>query len=103
MGAAFFSYLVGIWPITSCWNIDANISCELNLSYHYIANSATDVLTDIATFGLPTANDKATLHEWYPKALVVEALGAIHKLTTSFVPLTPALSSSRPLLMLSRP
>lgn len=51
--AFFFSYLVGIWPISSRWNIDVNISWEINLSYYYIANSATDVLTDIVTLCLP--------------------------------------------------
>jgi hypothetical protein len=44
---------VGIWPISSRWNVDTNISCELNLNYYYIADSVTDVLTDIVILCLP--------------------------------------------------
>jgi hypothetical protein len=51
--AFFFSYLVGIWPISSRWNINANISWEIDLNYYYIANSATDVLMDLITLCLP--------------------------------------------------
>ena len=51
--AFFFSYLVGIWPISSRWNINANISWEIDLDYYYIANSATDVLMDLITLYLP--------------------------------------------------
>jgi len=52
--AFFFSYLVGIWPISSRWNIsNANASWEIDLDYYYIANSATDVLMDLITLCLP--------------------------------------------------
>jgi hypothetical protein len=51
--AFFFSYLVGIWPISSRWNFDGEISWEIDLTYYYIANSATDVLTDVVTLCLP--------------------------------------------------
>jgi hypothetical protein len=51
--AFFFSYLVGIWPISSRWNFDGEISWAIDLTYYYIANSATDVLTDVVTLCLP--------------------------------------------------
>ena len=51
--AFFFTHLFAIWPISSRWDFNVQMTHEINAYAYWITNSATDVLTDFITLGLP--------------------------------------------------